>query len=262
MKTIVCVKQVPASIEVKLDPITSTIMRDSAKSILNPFDEFALEEATRLKELHGGTVHAVSMGIPSATAVLRDAMSLGADSASLLSDRAFAGSDTLATGYALSLAIRNTNGFDLIICGRMATDGDTAQVPPIIAQFLGIPCITDVSEIISISDGLIICRRIDDEYYSIWKAKLPALITVTKECNVPRLPSIKSCLFALEQKVQVLQASDLESIDLTRLGLAGSPTQVQKTYVPDHDKDVQMITGSISEQVATIKQIVSSQILS
>lgn len=260
MRIIVCVKQVPASIEVKLDPVTSTIMRDSTKSILNPFDEFALEEATRLKETFGGSVHAISMGIPSASSTLQDAMSLGADSASLLSDRAFAGSDTLATGYALSMRIKEIKDYDLIICGRMATDGDTAQVPPIIAQYLNIPCITDVSEIITIKEGEIICRRVDDDYYSIFKAKIPALITVTKECNIPRLPSIQSLLYAIKEEIPVYKASDFQGIDQSKLGLKGSPTQVRKTFVPDHKKSVKMIDGEAMEQALSAWEVIRSTI--
>lgn len=258
MKIVVCVKQVPASIEVKLDPVTSTIMRESAASILNPFDEFAIEEAVKLKTKFGGHIHAISMGIPSAVAILRDALALGADSASLLSDRKFAGSDTLATGYALSSSIKTVPDLDLIICGQVATDGDTAQVPPIVAQYLGIPCITNVSEIISISDGQITCKRIDDEYYSIWQAKLPALITVTKECNIPRLPSIQSAIRSMNQFVDTFTALDLAPIDIGQLGLKGSPTQVKKTFVPNRRKTFEIISGDKNEQVHRLVEIVSS----
>lgn len=248
MRMIVCVKQVPDSLEVRLDPVSKTIQRDQASSILNPFDAFALEEALRLKERFGGSIQALSMGIPAAASVLSEAMSLGADGAALLSDRAFAGADTLATGYALGAAIGRLGGFDLILCGRMATDGDTAQVPPILAVQLGIPCLSDVCEILSVSDTELLCRRMDDEYYSVWSVRLPALITVTKECNVPRLPSIKSLRYARGQDVRVLTAADLLGLDRARIGLSGSPTQVCGTYVPVRHKSICMLEGAPAEQ--------------
>ena len=147
MKIIVCIKQVPSTNEVKLDPETKTIIRDGRQSVINPFDTYAMEEAVRLKEKLGGTVCALSMGIPAVERLLREAMSRGVDSALLLSDRAFAGADTLATAYTLSLGVRHLGDFDLILCGRMAIDGDTAQIGPELAEDLGIPQVTNVTAI-------------------------------------------------------------------------------------------------------------------
>ena len=252
MKTILCIKQVPESYTVHLDPVTNTLQRDKAASVLNPFDLFATEEAVRLKERYGGSIYAFTMGIPAASKVLKDAMSMGADGGFLLSDRQFAGADTLATAYTLAQGIQKQGSFDLVICGRMATDGDTAQVPPILAEFLGIPALTDVCSIISIKDGFIRCRRMGDDHYSIWKMKLPALITVTKEINVPRLPSIAGLRYAFDHPVTMWTAGDFPHLDKKRTGLQGSATQVKRTFVPRHDISTHMIGGTPEQQAAEL----------
>ena len=256
MNIVLCVKQVPESYTVRLDPVTNTLQRDKARAIANPFDLFAAEEAVRLKERFGGKISAVSMGIPAAAAVLSEVMAMGADEGFLLSDRAFAGADTLATGYTLAQGIRKQSeaggGFDLIICGRMATDGDTAQVPPILAEFLGIPCLTDVCEILSYSKQTLTVRRMGDDRYGIWSVKTPALVTVTKEINVPRLPSISGLRYAASHPVTLWAAGDFPSLDRSRLGLAGSATQVKKTFIPENKIDVQMIAGNATQQASSL----------
>lgn len=254
MNMIVCVKQVPDSYTVRLDPVTNTIQREQAKSILNPFDLFAVEEAVRLKSRFGGHITAISMGIPAASAALREAMAMGVDDGVLLSDRCFAGADTIATGCALKHGIRRQGSFDLIVCGRMATDGDTAQVPPILAELLHIPCLTDVCEVISCEDGVLRCRRMGDDGYGIWECALPALITVTKECNVPRLASIAGLRYAHGRPVTTWTAEDLPDLDRSLVGLRGSATQVKRTFVPQNSTSIQMLKGGAAQQARDLTE--------
>ena len=188
MKIVVCVKQVPATGEQRLDPVTGTVIREGVASILNPFDAYALEEAVRLKERLGGEITVLSMGVPSTQETLKRALAVGADRAVLLSGRAFAGADTLATARALALAIRKLGGTDLVLCGRMATDGDTAQVGPMLAELLGIPHAADVSRVERVEDGRVTLERMSDDGYRAERLPLPSLLTVVKEINVPRLP--------------------------------------------------------------------------
>ena len=187
MKIIVCIKQVPSTNQVKLDPETKTIIRDGRQSVINPFDTYAIEEAVRLKEKLGGKVTALSMGIPATQRILREAMSQGVDEALLLSDRAFAGADTLATAYTLALGARHIGDFDLIVCGRMATDGDTAQIGPELAEDLGVPHVTNVSEILEASDTELLCRKVTDYGTQVVRMKLPGVITVAKDINMPQI---------------------------------------------------------------------------
>ena len=190
MKIIVCVKQVPDAKDVRLDPKTNTLAREGVQSIMNPYDRHALEEGVRLKEKYGGTVTVVSMGPPQAQETLREAISCGADDAVLVSDRAFAGADTWATTYTLSQAIRHLDGFDLVLCGKQAIDGDTAQVGPGLGERLGIPYITNVRKVTECSDNVIRLERMMDDGYDEIEMSLPGLLTVVKELNDPRVPSI------------------------------------------------------------------------
>ena len=223
MKICVCVKQVPASNETRLDPVTHTIIREGAEAILNPFDAFAVEEAVRLKARYGGSVTALSMGIPAAEGMLRRVIAVGADEAILLTDRAFAGSDTLATARTLARAVEKAGLPDLILCGRMATDGDTAQVGPMLAENLSIPHVSDVSAIESIESGLLTALRLTDDGYARVRVPLPALVTVLKEINIPRLPSI-SGVFRGEAAEITLWNRESLGIDPDETGLLGSAT--------------------------------------
>ena len=189
MNMIVCVKQVPSSNEVRLDPVKKTIIRDSSNAVTNPFDVTAVEAAVRIREKAGGTVTVLSMGIPATERLLRDEIARGADRAVLLTDRAFAGADTLVTSYTLSLAVQKLEKPDLILCGKMATDGDTAQIGPELAQHLGIPCVTDVTGLCEVNEKDIICERNTDSGTEKVKVSLPAVITVVKALTQPRLPS-------------------------------------------------------------------------
>ncbi|MFH0839216.1 MAG: electron transfer flavoprotein subunit beta/FixA family protein [Candidatus Omnitrophota bacterium] len=231
MKIIVCIKQVPDTTDVKIDPKTNTLVREGVESIINPFDMYAIEEGLRIREKIGGSVTVVSMGPPQAEEALKEAISFGADEAYLISDRAFAGSDTLATSYTLSCAIKKINPFDLILCGKQAIDGDTAQVGPGIAVWLDIPQITFVKRIEEIKEGYIKAERMVEEGYEVIESQLPCLITVVKEINEPRLPSLKGKLRAKKYIVKKLTTNDLSS-DPDKIGLKGSPTQVIKIFTP------------------------------
>ncbi|GHU75101.1 electron transfer flavoprotein subunit beta [Clostridia bacterium] len=244
MKIVVCVKQVPSSNERFIDPATGGVIREGIASILNPFDAHAVEEALRIKRRVGGRITALSMGVPSVQDTLRRLLALGVDEAYLLSDPAFAGADTLATSYALAQAIQKLGGADVILCGRMATDGDTAQVGPMLAETLGINHITDVSRIDDIYDDSIIITHQTDDGYSCVRIPTPALITVTKEINVPRLPSINGVLRSRTQTVTVWHATDIAA-DLERVGTRGSATRVIKTTRPEPKTGCRILNNPI-----------------
>lgn len=254
MKIIVCIKQVPGTNEVKIDPVTNTIIRENVPAIINPFDTYAIEEAVRIKEKTGAEVIGITMGIPGAKEMLKEAISLRIDKGILLTDRKFAGADTLATSYALSKGIEKIGEFDLIICGKQATDGDTAQVGPSLARTLGIAYVTDISKIIEIKEEAIHCLRMTDDGYEEIEIKLPALITVVKEINMPKLPSIKSMKIAQKSEIQVLTFDDIDANE-DRTGLKGSPTQVRKTFVPIHEVSNEMIQGTLEEKAAKLSEV-------
>ncbi|MDO8685650.1 MAG: electron transfer flavoprotein subunit beta/FixA family protein [Clostridiales bacterium] len=247
MNVIVCIKQVPATNEVKMNNETNTIIREGVESIINPFDVYAVEEALRIKERTAGKVTVISMGIPAVAEHLKETIALGADDTVLLSDRAFAVSDTLATSYALSMGVKKIGSYDLIICGKQSTDGDTAQVGPSLAEKLGIPHTTYVRKIEEIREGYIRCQRMTEDGYEVIEMPLPALITVVKEINEPRLPSIKGMMRAKKTVVNVWTADDI-CADKNLCGLKGSPTQVVKTFVPFHDIKSEMFEGDAASQ--------------
>ncbi|RMG04124.1 MAG: electron transfer flavoprotein subunit beta/FixA family protein [Nitrospirae bacterium] len=247
MKILVCIKQVPDTAEVRINPETNTLIRDGVPSIINPYDLHAIEAGLRLKEDHGGTVTVITMGPPQAEEALREAISMGADEAVLLTDRAFAGSDTWATAYTLAKAAEKLS-FDLIICGKQAIDGDTAQVGPEMAEFLNIPHVAYVKGIDEIDDGKIVVERMMDEGYDVVEAELPALITVVRELNEPRLPSLKGKMRAKKAEIRKLTLQDIGASS-EDTGLNGSPTQVKNIFAPEAKKDRKMIEGTVTEQV-------------
>ena len=247
MNVIVCVKQVPGTNEVKINKETNTIIREGVESIINPFDMYAIEEALRIREKRGGKVTVMSMGIPSVAGLLKETIALGADEAILLSDRAFAGADTLATSYTLSMGIKKIGSFDIVICGKQATDGDTAQVGPSLAEKLGIPHTTYVRKIEEIREDYLRCQRLTDDGYEVIEMPLPAVITVVKEINEPRLPSLKGMMRAKKAVIPVWTSTDINADD-DLCGLKGSPTQVVKTFVPVHDINSEMLEGTVEEQ--------------
>ncbi len=230
LRIVVCIKQVPDTTEVRMDPVKGTLIREGVVSIVNPFDSYAVEEGVRLKEKHGGTCTVVTMGPPQAEQALRDCISVGADEAYLVSDRAFAGSDTWATSLTLAAAIRKI-GFDLIICGKQAIDGDTAQVGPGIAVHLDLPQATYARKIREVGEKSMIIERLLEEGVETMEMPLPGLITVVKEINEPRLPSLKGKMRAKKYELKKLTAADLD-LQPGKLGLDGSPTRVMKIFAP------------------------------
>ena len=252
MKIVVCIKQVPDTTDVKIDPKTNTLMREGVASIINPFDMYAIEEALRLRDRVGGTVTAVSMGPPQAVNALREALSMGVNEAVLISDRAFAGSDTWATSYALSMAIRKIGEVDIILCGKQASDGDTAQVGPGVATHLNLPQITYVRKIETIEAQRIVAERLLEYGYEVIEASLPCLITVVKEINEPRLPSLKGKMAARKADIPTWTAQDLGA-DPEKLGLKGSPTKVVKIFTPEPRQGGEVLTGDAD---AVVEQLV------
>ena len=254
MKIAVCIKQVPSTNEVRLDPVTNTIVRDGRQSVINPFDTYALEQAVQIKEALGGQVLVVSMGIPATERLLRDACSRGADRGALLSDRAFAGADTLATSYALSLWCRREQP-DLILCGKMAVDGDTAQIGPELAEHLGIPHITDVCAVLSVNEKEITVRKVTADGFAVVRTPLPALLTVVKDINLPRMATIPGVRAGQAAVIELLTADDLQA-DRSRTGLTGSPTQVVRTFTPQRTAQAVELTGEPAEIAHQILDIV------
>lgn len=248
MNIIVCIKQVPESTEVKIDSRTNTLIREGTKGIINPFDTYALEEGLRLKERYGGRVTVISMGPPQAKEAIQEAISLGVDGGILLSDRAFAGADTLATSYALASAIKKLADYDLVICGKQTMDGDTAQVGPSLAEKLGLPFIAYVSKIEEIKARHIRVERLIEEGHEVMEMPLPGLITVVKEINEPRLPSLKGMMKAKKTEIPVWTANDL-AVDKRQVGLAGSPTQVIRIFTPERTRQSEILPGRIESQV-------------
>ena len=247
MKIAVCIKQVPDTAEVKINQETGTLIREGVPSIINPYDTHALEAAVQLKESIGdATVTVITMGPPQAEDALRQCIACGADEAVLLTDRAFAGADTWATSYALSLAMKKI-GPDLIIVGKQAIDGDTAQVGPGIAEMLDIPHVAYVKKVEEAADGNIRVQRMMDDGYDVVEATLPALLTVVKEINEPRVQSLKGKMRAKKAEVPHWSASDVGA-DEAKVGLTGSPTQVKNIFAPEMNVDRQMIDGSPDEQ--------------
>jgi electron transfer flavoprotein alpha/beta subunit len=254
MRIIVCIKQVPDTAEVRINPETNTLIRDGVPSIINPYDMHAIEAGLQMKEKTGGRVIVLTMGPPQAETALREAISMGADEAVLLTDRAFAGSDTWATAYALAKGIEHI-GADVIICGKQAIDGDTAQVGPEIAEFLDIPHVAYIRKIDEVTDTRITVQRLMDDGYDIVEASLPVLLTVVRELNVPRLPSLKGKMAAKKAEIKKLGAAEINA-DSGSLGLNGSPTQVRNIFAPDVKKDRKIFEGTAEEQVnAVMKEL-------
>ncbi len=246
MNIIVCIKQVPDTIEIKINPETNTLIREGVESIINPFDMYAIEEGLRLREKFGGKVTILSMGPPQVESALREAISLGVDEVVLLSDRKFAGADTFATSYTLSTAIKKIGDYDIILFGKQAIDGDTAQVGPGVATHLGIPQITFVKKIESISDGKIIAERMMEDGYDVIESKLPVAISVVKEINEPRLPSLRGKMRSKKAEITIWGFKDLK-LNEKYIGLNGSPTQVEKIFTPKMEKKTEILHGAPEE---------------
>jgi len=261
MNIIVLIKQVPDTSEVRINRETNTLIRDGVPSIINPFDMFAIEEALRLREQHGGKVTALTMGPPQAADSLKEAVALGVDDVVLLSDRAFAGADTWATSYTLAQGIKKIGAYDLIIAGKQAIDGDTAQVGPETADMLGIPFVAYIKKIEQIDNSKMVAERMMDEGYDVVETSLPALITVVKEINQPRLPSLKGKMKAKGLKVTSWTAADINA-DQNLCGLKGSPTKVVKIFPPAPRGQREILSGTLEEQALTVvKKLIEQSLI-
>lgn len=260
MRIAVCIKQVPNTTDVKINAKTNTLIREGVESIINPFDMYAIEEAIRLKEKFNAETFVITMGPPQAESALKEAVSMGIDNPILVSDRAFAGSDTWATSLTLAKVIEKLGNIDLIICGKQASDGDTAQVGPGIAAHLNIPQATYVNHIrnIYIEDNIIEVSRLLENGFEILQVKLPALITVVKEINEPRTPSLKGKIRAKSIQIPVFTNKELQ-IPENMVGLNGSPTQVVEIFTPSHKVGGKIFQGEpehiIDQFISEIKDL-------
>ena len=251
MRTIVCIKQVPETAsDISINPEDNTLNREGAEAIINPFDTYAIEEALLLREKFGGDVWVISMGPAQAEKALKESLAMGANEAVLINDDLFAGSDTLATSHALTKAIRKIGDFDLIMCGKQAIDGDTAQVGPGIATRLGISQLTYVFKIVELeleAEKIVVHRMLEDAI-EVVEARLPALLTVVKDMNQPRYPSLLGIRKAAKRQLPHWTASDIEA-DTSRIGLGGSPTWVDKVFTPPVRSGGEVFEGEVDEMV-------------
>ena len=254
MNIVVCIKQVPESTEVRVDPKTNALIREGVKSIVNPVDENAVEAALQLRDQHGGTVTVITMGPPQAEEALRHTLAMGADEAILLSDPASRGSDTLATSYVLAQMVRKIGDVDLILCGKQAIDGDTGQVGPGLAERLGIPQVTFAIGL-EVTDGRLQARRVLDDFFEVLEVKLPAVVTVVKQINDPRHPSMKNVLRAKRAEIAKWTLADLAA-DPKQSGFEGSPTQVLKVWPPEKRSGGRRLEGSAEEVVDELAETI------
>lgn len=259
MLVVACIKQVPDTTQVKIDPVTNTLVREGIPFIMNPFDTHALEEALRLKDKYGVRVAALSMGPPNAEITLRKALSLGADEVFLLSDRAFGGADTLATSMVIAEAVRKLSQKDelaLVICGKQTIDGDTAQVGPGIALRMNLVPLTLVDKIVDLDLGskkITVSRKLEGRH-EIVQAKMPALLTVVREINKPRYPSVPMRLEAQDLPVE-LWDNKVMNLDVNQIGLKGSPTAVRKIFSPEREQG-EIIGDGVGDPAGTAKLLV------
>jgi electron transfer flavoprotein beta subunit len=244
VKIIVCIKQVPGTTEVEVDKESGVLKREGIDTKMNPYDLFALEAAIKIKERHGAHVSVVSMGPPQAAEIVQEAFMMGADDGSLFSDRRFAGADVLATSFTLSQGIKKTGEYDLIICGKQTTDGDTAQVGPEMAEFLGIPHVSNVKKIVEIKEKSIVVDMDMPHAVQTVEMLYPCLITVEKDINQPRLPSFKLKLANKNKKIPLYGLDSFSDKDEKKYGLNGSPTRVLRIFSPEPNTDREMWKGT------------------
>lgn len=255
MNICVCIKQVPASSNVKINPDTGTLVRDGDNTKINPYDLYALELALKVKEQKECNVKAITMGPPAATAILEEALYMGCDDGYLITDRKFAGADVVATAYTISQGIRKVGDCDLIICGKQTTDGDTAQVGAELAHFLGIPFVCYVDQVVEVKENSIVVRANYDKMYQTLEIDFPCLITVEKNNDSPRLPSYKRSVEYRNYQIEQITFDKLYDKDESKYGLKGSPTQVERMFNPDKDDSKVMLeenNKSFAEQLKDI----------
>ncbi|MDP4089606.1 MAG: electron transfer flavoprotein subunit beta/FixA family protein [Bacillota bacterium] len=253
MEILVCIKQVPGTSNVQVDPVTGVLKRDGVDSKMNPYDLYALETALKIKEQQGGTVKVISMGPPQAKDIIKEAYMMGADEGALISDRKFAGADVLATSYTISQGVRMMGEVDLIICGKQTTDGDTAQVGPEMAEYLGIPHVANVRRLVELKEGAIVVEMDMPDTIEVAEIKYPCLITVEKDIFQPRLPSYRKKLATKDREIKMFGLNDLQDKNEKRYGLNGSPTQVERIFPPEVNTDRETWAGSgeeLSEKIA------------
>jgi electron transfer flavoprotein beta subunit len=253
MHFVVCIKQVPDTHDVKINPETNTLMREGVESIINPFDMYAIEEALRLKDRLGGKVTALTMGPPQAESALREAVAMGVDETILVSDRAFAGSDTWATSYTLAKALEKIGDYSVILFGKQASDGDTAQVGPGVATHLDLPQITYVRKVEEIDEEKIVAERLLETGFESIESPLPCVLTVVKEINEPRLPSLRGKMAAKKATITTWGAEDIAA-EPECLGLDGSPTKVVRVFSPPPREGGEILEGEPAEVVAKLAE--------
>lgn len=252
MKIVVCMKQVPASTKVDIDPETGNLKRSGQSARTNPYDLYALECALRIREQTGGTVTVITMGPAQAEQMIRDAYSMGADEGVILCDRKFAGSDVLATSYTISQGIKLLGGADLIICGRQTTDGDTAQIGPAVAEHLHLPHCAWVSAIEEVDERQITLRQDFGSVTQVSRMNYPCLVTVDKDICVPRLPSYRLIRRTREKEVRIVTFEDLPKKDLSRYGAIGSPTSVERIFAPETAATNVYVEGTPGEKAVKL----------
>ena len=255
MNILVCVKQVPGSSNVEVDPVTGVLKRDGVASKMNPYDLYGIELALSLVETYGGKVETITMGPPQAKSVIVESVCMGAARGTVLSDRKFAGADVLATAYTLSQGVRKAGDFDLVICGKQTTDGDTAQVGAEVAEYLGIPHAAGVTAVDEVKDGKVFVTTNLDNKVVKESIKLPCLLCVDGDINSPRLPSYKVKKTVTDDAVRFLSFADFADRDEKHYGLAGSATQVERIFPPEKNTEKRSITGSSAEQAEGIFEL-------
>ncbi len=256
MKILVCIKQVPGSSNVEVDPITGVLKRDGIESKMNPYDLYAIETALNLTEKFGGEVSVITMGPPQAKAVVCEAICMGAKQGAVLSDRRFAGADVLATAYTVSQGIKKLGDFDIIICGKQTTDGDTAQVGAEVAEFLSLPNVANVLSVKDIADGKITLTASQDDKVVDMSVKLPCLISVDGDINTPRLPSYKVKKCVTDDMIKFFSLDDFEDQNVKNYGLSGSATQVERIFPPEKNSEKSSIDGTPQQQADGLYELV------
>lgn len=247
MKILVCIKQVPASNKVEVDPVTGVLKRNGVDSKMNPYDLYAIETALRIREQKGGTISVVTMGPPQAEKVIREAFSMGVDEGAILSDRKFGGADVLATSYTIAQGIKKMGEFDLILCGKQTTDGDTAQVGPEVSEWLGIPSVSNVCQIREVNDKDMVIAMDMAEDIEITRIQYPCLLSVDKDIFPPRLPSYLKKQASKDRAIAMYTFADMEDQDELHYGLNGSPTQVQRIFPPEVNNSQEFWEGTGEE---------------
>jgi electron transfer flavoprotein beta subunit len=254
MNILVCIKQVPGTTKVEVDEKTGVLKRDGVDSKMNPYDLYAIETALRIKEKVGGKISAITMGPPQAGEIIKEAYMMGVDEGALVSDRKFAGADVLATSYTLSQAVRKLGDFELILCGKQTTDGDTAQVGPEMAEYLGIPHIANVLKIVELKKDSVIVEMDMPNTIELAEIKYPCLLTVDKDIFQPRLPSYKRKVETKNREIKMISFKDFEDQNEKMYGLNGSPTQVERIFPPSSNNQREMWKGSSEELVDRVSK--------